>query len=69
MVLYKGYDVVVLVSPQPFRSTFETTYAIYRGKTRLFTGITPLEATSLEDGERVGHAAARRWIDHAATRY
>jgi hypothetical protein len=60
---YKGYDVVVLVSPDASRSTFETTYAIYRGRARLFTGIAPLDVTSLEDGERVGYAAARRWID------
>ena len=63
MIQYKGYDVEVTVSADEPGSMFETTYTIYHGRRLVFTGLVPLDVTSTEDGERVGYAAARLWID------
>jgi hypothetical protein len=46
----------------------ETTYAIYRGNRRIFTGITTADAVSFEQSERAAYATARRWIDEQSNR-
>ena len=65
---YKSYDVEVSVSSDESGASAETTYAIYRGNRRIFTGITTPDAASVENNERAAYAAARRWIDEQSNK-
>ena len=60
---YKGYDVEVTLTADESSASLKTTYAIYRGNRRVFTGLTTADVTSTEHGERGAFSAARRWID------